>query len=100
MKRPTLFASILLAHLTAACAHDPAPDRLIDVVEVSVPTAVSCVPENLPPKPVFEVTRDLLRAAPDAAARYVLAIVGMEERDARLNEVEPTIEGCRAASSE
>lgn len=95
MNRRSLFAAVFVAHLTAACGTSPSPEIPVQVVEVAAPTAVSCVPDNLPPKPTYRMTSDLLREAPDAAARYLLAVVGMLERDARLNEVEPVVEGCR-----
>lgn len=96
----TLFAAVVLAHLTAACATTPEPQIEIRTVEVQVPVAVSCVPGALPAPPAYRVTRGALLAAPDPAARLVLAAAGFLEREARLAETEPVIAACRTAEPE
>lgn len=81
------------AALSACATTDPEP--IIRIVEVKVPVAVSCVPDNLPPRPTYRVSVGDIVGAPDAAERYRLAAAGFQERDARLNEVEPVIQNCR-----
>lgn len=71
------------------------PEPEVRTVEVLVPQPVTCVPANLPRKPEFSVTSAVLAAAPDAAARLLLAVAGMLERDVRLAQVEPVVAGCR-----
>lgn len=96
MKIARVFAAVFAASLVAACSTTK-PEPQIRIVEVKVPVAVSCVPENLPPRPGYRVTASDIVGAPDAAERYRLAAAGFQERDARLNEVEPVVEGCRKA---
>lgn len=89
-------ASAMLACLSlAACGSVEKPPPDIKTVRVEVPVPVSCVPEGLPAKPDFKVTREDLRKAPDLVTRYQLAVGGFLERDQRLAEVEPTIAACR-----
>ena len=71
------------------------PEPEVRTVEVLVPQPVTCVPNNLPRKYEFSVTAADLTAAPDAAARLLLAVAGMLERDVRLAQVEPVVAGCR-----
>lgn len=96
MKIAHIFAAVFAASLVAACSTTK-PEPQIRVVEGKVPVAVSCVPANLPPQPTYRVTVGDLVGAPDAAERYRLAAAGFQEREARLNEVEPVVEGCRKA---
>jgi hypothetical protein len=95
MKYRSLFVGVFAAHLTAACETTPEPQIEIQTITVEVPVAVDCVPAGLPPRPVYQVTREALLLAPDAAARLALAVVGLLERDARLAETEPVLEACR-----
>lgn len=95
MRYRPLFAAVFVAHLTAACATTPEPEIVIRTVEVQVPVPVACISANLPPRPAYRVTREILLAAPDGAARLTLAVAGFLEREARLAEVEPMVEGCR-----
>lgn len=86
-------AALLLPILLAACATKPEP--VVKTVEVTVPVAAACVPKNLPAKPTYPDTAEALKAAPDAAARYVLIAAGRLLRIQRLAETEPVIEHCR-----
>lgn len=86
---------IALALLAGACGSTPEPRIEYRTVEVQVPIARSCVPQTLPAKPDYRVTREALVAAPDAASRLTLAVAGLLERDARLVEVEPVVDACR-----
>lgn len=97
MNHRSLFAAVLVAHLTAACASTPDPQIEVRTVEVPVPVPVSCVPRTLQPAPAYRVTRETLLAAPDPAVRLTLAVAGFLEREARLGEVEPVVDGCRDA---
>lgn len=94
IRRPALFAAVATAHLLAACATTE-PQVEIRTVEVKIPVPVSCVPRALPAPPAYEVTREVLLAAPDPGTRLALAVAGFLEREARLFEVEPVVEGCR-----
>lgn len=92
MIRPLM---VLGATLTLTACGTTAREPEIRTVYVDRPVRMSCVPSNLPPPPSYRVGRSDLAAAPDAAERYRLAVVGFQERDARLNEVEPVVETCR-----
>lgn len=94
MKR-RLSVSCGAALLLTACVSTP-PEPEIRTVTVVVPTAVSCVPANLPPAPQYRVTVGDIIGAADAAERYRLTAAGFQEREARLSEVEPVIALCRA----
>lgn len=76
----------------AACAH---VEPRIVTRDVLVPVATSCVPEGLGPEPSYPDTADALKAARDAAERYLLMAQGRELRIARAAEVEPVIAACR-----
>lgn len=93
--KPALFAAMFLALATAACETPQPPEPEVRIVEVQVPVARSCVPENLSPAPAYVDTVDALRAAADAAARFLLLAAGREQRVARLAEIEPVVAGCR-----
>lgn len=71
-----------------ACASDP---------EVNMPVGVACVPRNLGAAPEYSDSDEALAAAADAAGRYVLLIIGREERKARSAEVEPVVAACAQA---
>lgn len=88
------FAAVFATTLVAACGTTK-PEPEVRTVYVDKPVAVSCVPKNLPAQPTYRVNTDNLITAPDAAERYRLAVAGMQERDARLNEVEPVVQNCR-----
>ena len=85
----------LCALLLASCATNDAPEPVIRTVTVQVPVAVSCVPENLGPAPVYPDTPQALADAPDAAARFAIIAAGRLLRIQRAAEVEPVIAGCR-----
>ena len=82
---------VLCTILLAGCA---TPEPRIIIKEVSKPVPVSCVPETLESAPVYPDSNEaLMTATPDR--RYQLVIAGRELRQARLNEIEPVIAGCR-----
>lgn len=87
------------AVLLAGCATAPAtpPERVV-TVEVAVPVPSPCVPANLGPAPEYPDTDEALRAAPDAATRYLLLGAGRLLRIARANEVEPVVAACPRAA--
>jgi hypothetical protein len=87
---------IALAAGLAACGHTPRLEPVIDTVEVQIPIPVPCVSDATPDRPAgYADTDAALLAAPDMAARYRLLIAGRDQRDARLAEIEPVVEGCR-----
>lgn len=95
MKRATILA-LLLTGLVAGCSRPGA----VRPVTVKVPVAVSCVPASLPDAPAYPDTDGRLLAAPDAADRYRLLILGRELRVARLGVLEGVAAACREDSSE
>lgn len=96
----SLFALLFLAPL-AACASRPEvrPEPIVAPIEVAIPVAAPCVPNDLKPKPIYPDEDAALRAAADAAERYQLVLAGREKRRARLNEIEPIIEACPRGTS-
>ena len=85
-------AAILCTIILTGCA--TAPEPRIVIKEVSKPVPVSCVPETVEPAPVYPDSNEaLMTATPDR--RYQLVVAGRELRQARLNEIEPVIAGCR-----
>jgi len=91
----SLFAATMGALLLSACASTPEPQIQIETRDVLVPVAVSCVPENLPAAPTYQVSKEDIVNAPTAEIRMQLLGVFALERAARLLEVEPVIAGCR-----
>lgn len=96
-----------LAVVLSGCASTaPAPEPMIVTQSVDKPVAVSCVPGNLGAAPGtvdlktglkvpdYADTRAALLAAPDAAGRYKLLVIGRKQRMDRLSQVEPVIDGC------
>lgn len=91
----TLFLIPLI--LLAGCASKPVarPEPIIVpgppvVVAVDAP----CVPKTLKGPPTYVDTKDALVRALDAAERLQLLYAGRAQREARLNEIEPVVEGC------
>ena len=91
-----LIVLLALAPL-AACATPGAPPARLVTVEVAVPVASPCVPAGLAAAPEYPDTDEALRAAPDAASRYLLTFAGRQLRSARLNELEPIVAACPKA---
>ncbi len=95
MKRAIVFLLLLLAGLVAGCGNQTA----VRTVTVKVPVAQPCVPASLPDAPAYPDTDGRLRAAPDAADRYRLLILGREIRIARLGLLEGVAAACREDAS-
>ena len=91
MTRALLLAIPLCLALTA-CAATPEP--IIRTVEVRVPVAVACIPDELDQKPEYLDEPEALRDA-DPATRYALLQEGWFLRRARLDVLEGAVEGCR-----
>ena len=93
---------LIAALALVGCASTPDPDvhERIVTVEVAVPVSQPCVPVTLGPAPDYPDTDEALRAAPDAATRYLLIAAGRLLRIARLGEVEPVVAACPKATSE
>lgn len=91
-------ALILTAALgLAACGSKPPirhPEPVIVTVEKAVAVDAPCVPNTLAPRPKYVDNKAALTAAADAAERMQLLYAGRAQRDARLNEIEPVLEGC------
>jgi len=86
---------IAIGCMLSACGTVPKPDPVIVTKEVKVPVAVSCVPHDMPGKPVYVDSDDALKTAPDAAERYRLVAAGRIQRENRLEQVESVLAGCR-----
>lgn len=91
---------ILGLALLGACATKPAPRPEPIVVPQPVAVAVDapCVPDTLGKAPAYVDTKDKLVGAADAAERLQLLYAGRAQREARLNEIEPIIDGCPRGS--
>jgi len=87
----------LVAMLLAGCS-TTAPKTAEPIIVPGPPVVVAvdapCVPKELKPKPDYVDTKEKLLAALDAAERFQLLYGGRAQREARLNELEPIIEGC------
>lgn len=97
MRRLGILLSILLAGILAGCTSQ---SDAVRTVTVKVPVTAPCVPDSLPDAPAYPDTDGRLRAAPDAADRYRLLILGREVRIARLGVLEGVVAACREAPSE
>ena len=76
-----------LLFTAASCATTPE----VRVEYVPVPVGVACIPRSIGDEREYSDSDEALRAAEDAAARFVILIMGREERKARLAEVEPVL---------
>lgn len=84
--------------LSACATHTPGPERVVyhDVVK-TVP--VTCVPSRVGPTPSGLETPASLAAISDGPTRYARMAADWFARVARMDETEPTVEGCRTAPS-
>lgn len=91
-----------LALLLAACGgqgiKSAGSEPIIVTKEVAVAVDAPCVPETLGPRPQYVDTKEKLLAAEDASVRMQLLYAGRAQREARLNEIEPVIDGCPRGS--
>lgn len=79
---------------TASCCTTPE----VRVEYVNVPVGIACIPRALSAEPQYSDTDEALRAAEDAAGRFLLLIMGREERKARAAVVEPVVIACNPAT--
>lgn len=96
------YGIIIAALALSACASKPAPrpEPIVVPVEVAVAVAQPCVPDTLGPKPAYVDTKSALVALGDAIdERLQLLYAGRAQREARLNELEPVVEGCPRGKS-
>lgn len=95
----TLFLIPVLSIL-AACggAGKERPEPIIITQKVAVAVDAPCVPDTLGKAPEYVDTKDKLVAAVDAAVRLQLLYAGRAQREARLGELEPVVEGCPRGS--
>lgn len=89
-------ALILSALLVAGCNSTPrpAPEPIVQIVEVKVPVAVSCSPD-IGPEPAYVDTAEAIAAAPDIFARTVLLVAGRVQRIARDEVKTAALDECR-----
>lgn len=73
--------------LISACQSVPE----VRVEYVQVPVGVACIPRSIADEPEYSDSDEALRAAEDAAARFLILITGREERKARAALVEPAV---------
>ena len=88
----TLLLTIPFCLVLTACGTTPEP--IIRTVEVRVPVAISCIPDELDPEPEYPDEPEVLREA-DPATRYALLQEGWLLRRARLDALEGVVQGCR-----
>jgi hypothetical protein len=72
----------------SACASAPATKT------VDIPVAASCA-VMIDPRPAFPDTHDAINAAENIEARVNLILAGRLLRDARIDELEAALSGCR-----
>ncbi len=93
MNRVLILSALLLASCTPT--QRPAPEPVVQIVEVKVPVAVSCEPD-IGPDPAYVDTAEAIAAAPDIFARTVLLLAGRIQRIARDEVKTAALAGCRA----
>lgn len=74
------------------------PEPIVVPQPIAVAVDAPCVPDTLGKPPVYVDSKAKLVAAADAAERMQLLYAGRAQRDARLNEIEPIIDGCPRGS--
>jgi len=87
-----MFGAMFAIALLSGCGHTPRPE--IRTVTVNVPVPQPCIPATLGDEPDYPDTDAALRAAVDAAERYLLIAAGRTLRIARNNELETAVAGC------
>lgn len=89
-------ALILSALLLTGCnsTPKPAPEPIVQIVEVKVPVAVPCDPD-IGPEPAYVDTPEAIAAAPDIFARAVLLVAGRVQRIARDQVKTAALDECR-----
>lgn len=96
--RPRLAASLAVAaalpFLTAGSCATTSEPRL-QVHDVPMPLAVSCVPSGFPKGPIYPDTKAALAAAKDVDQFDQLMQAGWPLRDARLSALEAQVDACR-----
>lgn len=96
--RSPLTGLVLLTTALAGCKtmQAPPPEPRIIIQEKVVPVkGPPCVPDNVGAAPAYPDTDEALKQASSPERRYQLVVAGRELRNARLEVVEPVIEGCR-----
>lgn len=93
-------ALILSALLLASCGTNakPAPEPVVQIVEVKVPVAVTCDPD-IGPDPAYVDTAEAIAAAPDIFARTVLLLAGRIQRISRDEVKSAALAECRRPPS-
>jgi hypothetical protein len=89
--------ALLLPLALAGCgaAGQYRPEPIVVPKTVLVPVKGDCVPTGLGEPPAYIDSDEALRGAKDAAERYQLTAAGRKQRQARLDELEPVVKGCR-----
>lgn len=98
MKKYAIVAALALA----ACATKPVrvPEPVVVPVQVAVAVEQPCVPDTLKAKPVYVDSKSALVALGNAIdERLQLLYAGRAQREARLAELEPIVEGCPRGKS-
>ena len=95
IKRAIQFVLLLcIAAPLGGCGGDE-PHVVTQIQTVDRPVATSCVPAGTPAAPTYPDGDDALKAAPDAAQRYLLLYAGRKLRVARSKLTESILQGCR-----
>lgn len=90
----TYFSSAVMCAALAGCATDHPSDPEIQIQQVSVPVATSCVPADVPPPPAT-YPDDAIAQMSDPVDRTLARAAANQLRKARLAILEPVIKGCR-----
>ena len=92
MNRVLILSGLLLA--SCSTTPKPAPEPVVQIVEVKVPVAIACSPE-IGPEPAYVDTPEAIAMAPDIFARTVLLVAGRVQRIARDGVKTAALDECR-----
>ncbi len=88
-----------LCVVLTACATARAPEPKVTTITVHDPVLVSCVPDNLGPRPTFTDTDQALKSAPDFSVRYQLLASEHARHFAFEDELWNVVQACKAAGA-
>lgn len=92
-------AARIIPFLCVAGCAGRTPEPVVQTVQVSVPTPVSCVPKDMPSAPAKPPTAAMLKRAQDAAERYQMLAESWTLNAPRLALDEAVIASCQSAGA-